>query len=95
MCLMQPQLMNKVIPGERKMLLTARLRVQPVSMRVEPLNAGKWVSGDVTLDQCAAPLPGNDLAHFSKHNWDEAVLRPVATLGAVSHRVRRQGPRDE
>ena len=68
--------------------LTTRLSVQTVSMGVEPFKTGERVSGDIAVNQCAAPLPGNYLAHFCEHNWDKSAVCHSAILCAVSIRVR-------
>jgi len=69
--------------------LTIRLHVQAVSVGVEPLNAGERVSGDIAINQCAAPLTGNYLAHFCEHNWDKSAVCDVVTFCIVSKGVHR------
>lgn len=75
---------------EREVFLTTSLRVQALSVGVEPLDAGERVSGDVAINQRRAPLPGNYLAHFSEHNWNEAAaVCHVVVLCTVPIRVHR------
>ena len=58
-------------------------------MGIEPLNAGDRFSGNITINQRAATLPGNYLVYFSEHNWDKSAVCHVAVIRAVSLRVHR------
>lgn len=66
----------------KKVYLTAR--VHPVTVGVEPLNTGEWVSSDIAINQCAAPLSGNYLAHACEHSGDRSSVCRVTGFRVVS-----------
>lgn len=67
------------------------LRVQALSVGVEPLKTGERLSGHVAINQHAASLPRNYLVHFSEHNWDESAACCCAVPRAVPVGDQRQG----
>lgn len=59
------------------------VRVQTLSVGVEPLEAGERLSAHVAVDQHAASLPRYDLLHFGEDHRDEPDARRRAVLSTV------------
>lgn len=73
--------------------LTLRLRVQALSVGVEPLETGERLSGHVAIDQHAASLPSDYLVHVRERKRDEPATCRGTVLRAVSISALQQGPR--
>lgn len=68
--------------------LTLWLRVQALSVGVEPLETGERVSADVAINQHAASLSGDYLVHLGGHQWHEATVCGAAVCVSAL----QQGP---